>query len=69
MEKENTNKRVPMKNITINIPEIYDKNIEKLIKLKIIRSRSEGIRLALKEFLQKEFSENLDLFGYFKEKI
>ncbi|MHA1272062.1 MAG: ribbon-helix-helix domain-containing protein [Promethearchaeota archaeon] len=68
MEKENTNKRVPMKNITINIPDIYDENIEKLIKLRIIRNRSECIRLALKEFLQKEFSENLDLLGYFKKK-
>ncbi|MHA1148705.1 MAG: ribbon-helix-helix domain-containing protein [Promethearchaeota archaeon] len=65
---KNQNKRTTMKNITINLPELYDENIQKLIRLKILPSRSEAIRLALKEFLQKEFSENLDLLGYFKEK-
>lgn len=56
--------RVPMRNITINLPDIYDENIEKLIKLKIIRNRSECIRLALKEFLQKEYGENLKLLNF-----
>ena len=65
---KNQNKRTPMKNITINLPNLYDDNIQKLIKLNILPSRSEAIRLALKEFLQKEFSENLDLLGYFEEK-
>ncbi|MGQ4874587.1 MAG: ribbon-helix-helix domain-containing protein [Promethearchaeia archaeon] len=60
----NTKERLSMKNITINIPDIYDVNIEKLIKQGIIRNRSEGIRLALKEFLQKEFSENLGLLKF-----
>ncbi|HEC92892.1 MAG TPA: ribbon-helix-helix protein, CopG family [Candidatus Atribacteria bacterium] len=53
-----------MRNITINLPDIYDENIEKLIKLKIIRNRSECIRLALKEFLQKEYGENLKLLNF-----
>jgi len=59
-------KITPMKNITINLPDLYDDNIQKLINLQIIPSRSEAIRLALKEFLQKEFSENLELLGFFQ---
>jgi len=53
-----------MVNITINIPENYDENIQKLIKKKIIPSRSEGIRIALREFLQKEYSETLKIFNF-----
>jgi len=54
-----------MKNITINLPEIYDENIQKLIKEKRFNSRSETIRIALREFLYKEY-ENLELLGYFE---
>ena len=59
-------KRTPMKNITINIPELYDQNIQKLIKMKILPSRSEAIRIALREFLQKEYNSNLILLGFFE---
>ncbi|MBN1800114.1 MAG: ribbon-helix-helix protein, CopG family [Candidatus Lokiarchaeota archaeon] len=59
----------PMKNITINIPNQYDDIIQKLISLKLIPSRSEAIRIALKEFLAKEF-ETLDFIDLIlKEKI
>ena len=57
--------KTPMKNITINLPEIYEKNIQKLIKMKLIPSRSEAIRTAVREYLNKEFNKNLDLMGYF----
>jgi len=60
-------KRVPMKNITINIPELYDKNIQKLIKMKLIPSRSEAVRTALREYLQREYDINLELLGFFEE--
>jgi Arc/MetJ-type ribon-helix-helix transcriptional regulator len=53
-----------MQNITINIPEIYDENIQKLIKNKVVPSRSAAIRIAIREFLHNEF-ENLKLLGYF----
>ena len=59
-------KKPKMRNITINIPEIYDENIQKLIKMKITASRSEAIRIAIREFLQTE-SENLKLLGYFDQ--
>jgi len=62
--KDTKAKRPKMQNITINIPEIYDKNIQKLIKNKIVPNRSEAIRNAVREFLQNEF-ENLKLLGYF----
>jgi Arc/MetJ-type ribon-helix-helix transcriptional regulator len=48
-------KKTPrMKNCTINIPNQYDDIIQKLIKLKIVPSRSEAIRIAIKEFLSRE---------------
>ena len=62
-EKRKANKK-GMVNITINIPEIYDENIQKLIKKKIIPSRSEGVRIAVREFLQKEYSENLKILNF-----
>ena len=52
-----------MRNITINIPECYDKNIQKLIKLKIVPSRSEAIRTALREFIENE-DKNLELLEF-----
>jgi len=52
-----------MRNITINIPEIYDENIQKLIKMKITASRSEAIRTAIREFLHTEY-DNLKLLGF-----
>ena len=57
-------KKPKMQNITINIPEIYDENIQKLIKNKVVPSRSAAIRIAIREFLLNEF-ENLKLLGYF----
>jgi Arc/MetJ-type ribon-helix-helix transcriptional regulator len=56
-------KKSKMQNITINIPELYDANIQKLIKAKVVPSRSAAIRSAIYEFLQNEF-ENLKLLGY-----
>lgn len=44
-----------MRNITINIPYIYDKNLLKLQKLGLLPSRSEGVRIAIREFLQNEY--------------
>ena len=53
-----------MKNITINIPTNYDEGIQKLIAMKLIASRSEAIRIALREFLNREYGGNLELLGY-----
>jgi len=67
LSKTRKNKqKTKMTNITINIPEIYDENIKKLIQMKIIPSRSEAIRTALREFIHSEY-ENLKLLGYFDE--
>lgn len=57
-------KKKRMVNITINIPDIYDANIQKLIKMKITPSRSECIRTALREFFRNEF-QDLKLLGFF----
>jgi len=62
-KKRKTNKK-GMVNITINIPEIYDENIQKLIKMKVISSRSGGIRTAIKEFLYREYEQNLKILGF-----
>jgi len=58
------NKKPKMVNITINLANIYDKNIQKLIRMKLVPSRSEAIRIALREYLTKEF-ENLELLGFY----
>lgn len=55
-----------MVNITVNLPEIYDINIQKLKNAKIVASRSEAIRIAIYEFLRQE-SKNLKLLGIFEE--
>ena len=66
--KKNKNKtpKTPMKNITINLPSCFDDNIQWLIDNKIISSRSEAIRTALRDYLRKEYEQNLDLLGFFK---
>ena len=61
-------KKPPMQNITINIPDLFDINIQKLIRLKIVPSRSEAIRIALREYLTKEY-QNLELLGWYDEKL
>ena len=55
-----------MVNITINLPKIYDQNIQKLIEMKVVPSRSEAIRIALREFLHNEY-KNLALLGFFED--
>ncbi|MBY8980460.1 MAG: hypothetical protein KGD72_08725 [Candidatus Lokiarchaeota archaeon] len=66
MPKPNKEKKPRMQNITINIPDIYDVNIQKLIKLKIVPSRSECIRIALREFFHTEY-KNMQLLGFFED--
>jgi len=57
-----------MKNITINIPDIYNTKLLELIELKLIPNRSEGIRIALREFFYKEFNF-LEVLGMEKPDI
>jgi Arc/MetJ-type ribon-helix-helix transcriptional regulator len=63
-DNDDKKKKKKMVNITINLPDIYDKNIKKLIGMKIVASRSEAIRTALRDFLHTEYN-NLKLLGYF----
>lgn len=65
-KRQKKKKNPPMKNITINFPEIYDENIQKLIRMERVASRSECIRLALRDFLNEEYNKNLELLGYFE---
>jgi len=60
----NSEEKPELRNITINLPDQYDEVIQKLIRLKLIPSRSEAIRTALREFLQDEF-QNLDMMENF----
>jgi len=66
LPKPEKEKKPAMQNITINIPNIYDVNIQKLIKMKIVPSRSECIRTALREFFRVEYKD-LQLLGFFDE--
>ena len=67
-DKNKKETKPPMANITINIPENYDENIQKLIKQGVVPSRSEAIRTALRVYLQKEFNVNLEILEFFKKK-
>jgi len=53
-----------MNNITINIPENYEENIQKLIKAGMFASRSEAVRTAIREYLQREYNQNLNLLNF-----
>ena len=53
-----------MKNITIYIPDNYEKNIQKLIEMKVAPNRSEVVRTAIREFLQKEYNSNLIILNF-----
>lgn len=55
-----------MRNITINLPDLYDKNLLKLQKQGLIPSRSEGVRLAVREFLQREY-KIMKILGWFED--
>jgi len=46
--------RRKMRNVTIALPEIYVRNIEKLKDVGLVPSRSEAIRFAIRQFLKKE---------------
>lgn len=59
-QNDNNDNDKPMHNISLNIPEIYDENIQYLKNLGLVSNRSEAIREAVKEFLKKDF-ETLDL--------
>ena len=63
-KERNSEEKPTLRNITINLPDQYDEVIQKLIRLKLIPSRSEAIRTALREFLQDEF-RNLDMMDSF----
>jgi antitoxin ParD1/3/4 len=58
--------RQKMKNITIALSENYVDNIEKLQQIGMVPSRSEAIRLAIREFLKKE-AMVAQLLNYKKE--
>lgn len=45
-----------MKIITVKIPEIYVELIDELVRLGIYPSRSEAIRVAIRDFLRREIS-------------
>lgn len=53
-----------LKNITINIPDLYCEVIDKLVKLKLVASRSESVRIALREHLHKIYKEKEILEGF-----
>ena len=52
-----------LQNITIALPDIYCDNLAKLEDIGLINSRSDGIRIAVREFLEKEL-KNAELMGY-----
>ena len=43
-----------MRNVTLNVPDCFCNALEKLLTLGVYPSRSEAIRVALKQFIDKE---------------
>ena len=62
-ERQNKGRNDSTKNITINYPEIYDEKIRDLIELGIVSSRSEAVRTAVREYLNREFKA-LHILGF-----
>ena len=59
-ELKQPGKQSKLVNVTINLPQVYLWNLDKLQEYGLFNSRSEAIRAAIKEFLDREF-ENLDI--------
>lgn len=68
MSKKKQGQRTPMQNITINIPNNYEENLKLLEKKGLVANRSEAIRIALGEFLHKEFNFNLEILDFFNKR-
>ncbi len=47
-----------MKLITVNIPKAYLEDLEELVKVGMYSSRSEAIRIAVRDLIWDEFLEN-----------
>ena len=45
-----------MKLVTLNIPQAYLDGIEQLVEQEIYPNRSETIRIAIRDFLRKEYN-------------
>ncbi|MBS7287970.1 MAG: ribbon-helix-helix protein, CopG family [Candidatus Freyarchaeota archaeon] len=43
-----------MRSVSFRVPEEYLKGLEALVELRVFRSRSEAIRAAVRELLQRE---------------
>jgi len=54
--------------VSIRLPEVYIELIDELIRLGIYPSRSEIIRVALREFLSKEINTHGNVMRILREK-
>jgi len=43
--------------VTVHLPKIYVDKLEELVKRKLYTNRSEAIRMAVRDFIFKEFAE------------
>ncbi|HDO20745.1 MAG TPA: ribbon-helix-helix protein, CopG family [Candidatus Bathyarchaeota archaeon] len=57
-----------LKIVSIRLPEVYIELIDELIRLGIYPSRSEIIRVALREFLSKEINTHGNVMRILREK-
>lgn len=57
-----------MRVVTINVPNAYLESFESLIKLGLFNSRSQIVREAIKEFIDKEYEFTSDLKQFEKIK-
>ena len=55
--KTTMSERLNMKLITVNIPKAYLEDLEELVKMGMYSSRSEAIRIAVRDLIWDEFWE------------
>ena len=58
-----------MRNITINIPNLYDQALLKLQKMGLIPSRSEGVRNAIRLFFSNILPDSQSIKAFVNEPI
>jgi len=51
-------------NIIFKIPEDDDENIQKVIRAGVVARRSEAVRTAIREYLQREYQQNLKILNF-----
>lgn len=68
LNQEFLESKIKMKTISVNIPKIFEDKMEVLVFFGLFSNRSEVIRTAIRDFLEREY-KNLDTYTLFKKAL